>query len=121
MLSFKIIESWFWRRFFEVFTIYGHGGHLGHMTCTIYINFCSPFPRRLHIKFGFDWQSGFKEDVKTLLTTTTTTPEQAYTVSSTCELDDSGELNIKCTVSERGRLNGIIFTWILCTSVLEQT
>ena len=29
-----------------------------------YINFRSPFPRRLHIKFGFDWPSGFRgEDV----------------------------------------------------------
>ena len=25
---------------------------LGHVTWTIYINFHSPFPRRLHIKFG---------------------------------------------------------------------
>ena len=41
----------------EVFTtlFYGHGGHLGHVTWTIYINFLSPFPRRLHMKFGFDW------------------------------------------------------------------
>ena len=23
----------------EGFTIYGHGGYLGHVTCTIYINF----------------------------------------------------------------------------------
>ena len=46
------------------FTIYGHGGHLGHVTWTIYTNFRSPFPRRLHIKFGFDWPSGFRgEDV----------------------------------------------------------
>ena len=46
------------------FTIYGHGGHLGHVTWTIYINFRSPFPRKLHIKFGFDWSSGFRgEDV----------------------------------------------------------
>ena len=49
--------------FFKVFTIYGHGGHLGHVTWTIYINFLSPFPRRLHKKFGLDWQSGFREDV----------------------------------------------------------
>ena len=50
--------------FFKVFTIYGHGGHLGHVTWTIYTNFRSPFPRRLHIKFGFDWPSGFRaEDV----------------------------------------------------------
>ena len=35
--------------FFKVFAIYGCGGHLGHVTWTIYINFRSPFPRRLHI------------------------------------------------------------------------
>ena len=50
--------------FSKVFTIYGHGGHLGHVTWTIYINFRSPFPWRLHIKFDFDWPSGFGgEDV----------------------------------------------------------
>ena len=50
--------------FFKVFTIYGHDGHLGHVTWTIYINFRSPFPMRFHIKFGFDWPSGFRgEDV----------------------------------------------------------
>ena len=47
------------RRFLKVFTIYGHGGHLGHVTWTIYIHFCSrPFPMRLHVKFGFNWPSG---------------------------------------------------------------
>ena len=25
-------------------------------------NFSSPYPRRLHIKFGFDWPSGFEEE-----------------------------------------------------------
>ena len=50
--------------FFKVFTIYGHGSHLGHVTWTIYTNFGSPFPKRLHIKFGFNWPSGFRgEDV----------------------------------------------------------
>ena len=50
--------------FFKVFTIYGHGGHLGHVTWTIYTNFRSPSPRRHHIKFGFDWPSCFRgEDV----------------------------------------------------------
>ena len=38
--------------------------YLGMVTWTIYINFCSPFPRRLRIKFGFDWPNGFRgEDV----------------------------------------------------------
>ena len=48
--------------FLKGFTIYGLGGHLGHVTWTIYINFRSPFPMRLHIKFGFDWPSGFREE-----------------------------------------------------------
>ena len=48
--------------FLKVFTIYGRGGHLGHVTWTIYINFLYPFPRRLHMKFGFDWPSGFREE-----------------------------------------------------------
>ena len=47
----------------EDFTIYGHGGHLGHVTWIIqYINFLSPFSRRLHMKFGLDRQSGFREE-----------------------------------------------------------
>ena len=29
--------------FNKVFTIYGHGGHLGHVTWTIYIYIDSPF------------------------------------------------------------------------------
>ena len=40
--------------FLKAFTIYGRGGHLGHATWTIYANFGSPFPRRHHIKSGFD-------------------------------------------------------------------
>ena len=42
----------------NIFTIYGHGGHLGHVTCIIYINFLSHF---LYIKFRLDWPSGFRE------------------------------------------------------------
>ena len=37
--------------FFKVFTIYGRGGHVGHVTWITYPNFGSPFPRALHIKF----------------------------------------------------------------------
>ena len=48
----------------KIFKVFGHGGHLGHVAWTIYINVRSPFPWRLHIKFGFDWLSGFRgEDV----------------------------------------------------------
>ena len=48
--------------FFKVFTIYGHGDHLGHVTCTIYIKFLSHFPRRIHVKYGIDWPIGFREE-----------------------------------------------------------
>ena len=46
--------------FLKVLTIYGHGGHFGHKTWIIYIYICLPFPRRLNIKFCFDWPSGFR-------------------------------------------------------------
>ena len=40
MPSFKIIGLLVLEKnFFKVFTIYGHGGHLGHVTWTFYINF----------------------------------------------------------------------------------
>ena len=53
------------KKIFEgFFTIYGHGGHLGHVTWIIYILIGYPFLLMLHIKFGFDWPSGFRgEDV----------------------------------------------------------
>ena len=45
--------------FLKVFAFYSHGGHLGHVTLTIYIHFHSPISRILHIKLGFDWSSGY--------------------------------------------------------------
>ena len=38
------------RRYLKVFTIYGHGGHLGQRTAAILANFRSPILRRLHMK-----------------------------------------------------------------------
>ena len=50
--------------FLKVFTIFGHGGHLCHVTWTIYTNFRSLFLRRLHMKFDFDWPRGVRgEDI----------------------------------------------------------
>ena len=40
--------------FCMVFTIYGRGGHLGHVTQMPRTKYRSPYPRRLHIIFGFD-------------------------------------------------------------------
>ena len=63
--KFKVIGLWFQRRrFLKVFTIYSHGGHLGNMSWTVWINFRSPIRRRLLMKLGFSWPSGFRgEDV----------------------------------------------------------
>ena len=48
------------KKIFEgFFTIYGHGSHLGHVTSIMSINFHFLVPESLHIKFGFDWPSGF--------------------------------------------------------------
>ena len=46
----------------KVFAIYSHGGHLGRVTITIYINFHSPFLRMFHTMFGFDWPNGLREE-----------------------------------------------------------
>ena len=48
--------------FLVVFTIYERGGHLGHVTKISRTNFRSPYPRMLHIKFGFHRPSGFREE-----------------------------------------------------------
>ena len=47
----------------NVFIIYRRGAILVNVVRTIYINVRSPSPRRLHMKFGFDWTSGFGGDV----------------------------------------------------------
>ena len=45
-------------------TIFGLGGHFGHVTQMPRTNFRIPYPRRLHRKFDFDQPSGFRgEDV----------------------------------------------------------
>ena len=48
--------------FRKVFTIYGRGGHLGHVTWISRANFRLPFPWMLHIKFHFDLPSSFREE-----------------------------------------------------------
>ena len=44
---------------YRVFTIYGRGGHLGHVASIILINFHFLVLQSLHIKFGGKWLSGF--------------------------------------------------------------
>ena len=46
-----------------VFTIYGHGGHLEFRIKTIFAIFRSTSAWMLHMKFGYIWPSGFREEV----------------------------------------------------------
>ena len=51
----------FWRRrLLKVFTMYGHGGHLGQWTATILAIFHFPAPGRLQMKFEQRWPRGFR-------------------------------------------------------------
>ena len=47
--------------FLKDFTLYGHGGHLGHVTIIMLINFHFHVPESLHTKFGSKWHSGILE------------------------------------------------------------
>ena len=48
------------KKIFECFFhIYGHGGHLGHVTSIMLINIYSLVPESFHTKFGFEWLSSF--------------------------------------------------------------
>ena len=44
-------------------TIYERGGHLGHVTCIIYIYFLSSFPRRLHINLALIGQAVIEKKI----------------------------------------------------------
>ena len=48
-------EEDFWR----VFTIYRHGGHLGHVTSIMSSNFHFLVPESFHTKFGSERHSSF--------------------------------------------------------------
>ena len=43
----------------EDFTIYGHGGHLGHVTSIMLINFHFLVPESFHTEFVSEWLSSF--------------------------------------------------------------
>ena len=59
----RLWDFWFQRRFLKVLAIHGHGRHLGtcNVTKTVFMNICIPFPKRINIKFGFDWPNSFRE------------------------------------------------------------
>ena len=45
--------------FLRVFTIYGHGGHLGHVTSIMLSGLHFLVPESFHTKFGSDPQKSF--------------------------------------------------------------
>ena len=45
--------------FRRVFTIYACGGHLGHVTSIMLINFHFLVPESFHTKFSSEWLSSF--------------------------------------------------------------
>ena len=45
--------------FRRIFTIYGHVGHLGHVTSIVLSDFHFLVPESFHTKFGSDWHSSF--------------------------------------------------------------
>ena len=45
--------------FFKVFTIYGHGCHLGHVTSITLTNFHFLVPESFHTKFSSERHSSF--------------------------------------------------------------
>ena len=45
--------------FLRVSTIYGHGGHLGHVTSIMSSDFHSLVPESFNTKFGLDWHRIF--------------------------------------------------------------
>ena len=85
-------------KIFKGFTIYGHDGHLEHVTWTIYTNFGSPFQRRLHINLALIGQMVSEKKIFENGGRRRTTDGQDgrrldwYTISSSCEPYGSGEL-----------------------------
>ena len=50
------------KKILKGFTIFGHGGHLGHGTSIMSSDFHFLVPERFHNKVGSDWQSSFLEN-----------------------------------------------------------
>ena len=76
-----------------MFTIYGHGGHLGHVTWTIYINFRPPSQGGSTKNLALIGQVVSEEKIyENGGWTTDGRWLDGYTISSPCEPNGSGEL-----------------------------
>ena len=80
------------------------------MSWTSYLNFCSHFPRRIHMKFGFDLPIGFRgeDDGQRRRRRHRRTPEHGYTMSSTFEPDGSHELKSAQQIPAGKFIEGIL-------------
>ena len=90
MPSFKIIGFW---GFFEVFTIYGRGGHLLSRDLD-HLYRIPPFSWRLRTKFGFDFND-WPSDFGGVFENGGRKTDRHRSISSPCEPDGSGELKCK--------------------------
>ena len=52
-------EDFEWFLTYMGMDIYGHGGHLGHVTNIMSLNFNFIVPKSLHTKLGSKWSTGF--------------------------------------------------------------
>ena len=70
-----------------VFTIYGHVGHLGHVTWTIYLNFRSPLHMdALHeVWLKLAKQCKRRRSLKLWTTDDGWTPDHGHPINSPCE------------------------------------
>ena len=66
---------------------------LGHVTQMPQTNYCSPYPRRLHKKFGFDRASGLEKKMFEIVYDDGWMPDHKYPISSPAF--GSGELKTK--------------------------
>ena len=101
VLSFKIIGHLLFilvKKNLKVRTIYGRGGHLGHVNWTMYLTLRIPVQRRLH----FYWPRGVEED----LWKWWKTDEHGYTINPPCEPDGSGELKLNLWRAVKNVQNG---------------
>ena len=87
MLHTNVRGNWstgFGEDFWRVFTIYGRGGHLGHVTQMPRTKFCSPYPTRLHLNWL--WSAQHFPRCISIVDGRTPTADLGYTISSPMSL-----------------------------------
>ena len=67
--------------FLKVFTIYVHGGHLGHVTSIMSSDFHFHVPESFHTKFGLDGHSSLRKSSLNFCMYTTLGQDQEMTLT----------------------------------------